>query len=775
MTAAPSFSVASVAPRISSHLVGPPTVRLRDLPFTLAAPDAAIPPTWLATAAYRLRAIDGQRFDGPASVREPFLELIDALHVGPSRFAVTSRLGVRGARDRPVIEADLLVAALGDEAVHGELAAVERHLEERFFGPGRVFAAERLPIDALGLPTTGDGTFIRQSSISVGPDDASGSDEEASLPVRFAYPGPSALPRLLGALLAAGPGTDLFVTVGPTTLREGERAQLERARTAAAGSGDIAQIRDAATAIDAVLSYRTEVSVVQILLVTRAPLAEVTRRLVATALTASFDTQHQHGHRVVASPQRFVGGGFSIEPCRNVEDVLARLHHGLPQIGFPNRDAADLVTATEVGYCLGWAAGEGGAIPGVAESTKEAPPFDPASGWTLGRDPLGHPAGVNDPDRCMHTVFIGGSGSGKTTLFTRGIRDDLDRNHTVVAIDPHGDLLLRALDQVPTDRRDHVYLLDCAAGLGDRLNLLRLSSSAARRRVQAAAVVEGAVTDLNPDFAGPVFHEVISPMLTVLGDRHSTLADVHTYLHDPRAFERDARESGRGEAVALAKEIQGWSASHRGEVATWARAKFHWVDADGVRASVCSPEPTFDLDDALAPGGVLLVHPGDDPAAGALLSSVLLSVLLSSFTERNLQSPPISIYLDEVQRFSGNMVRRAMNEARKRAVGLHLATQNLTNISGEFEAILGNAGHIVLGRAMGPTAAFAEHELGVPAATMGRLPNLRAMCRLSPGGEPCEPFALDIDPPRAATPVDRPRWLDDRIEARWAASRGQLL
>lgn len=744
---------------------------LSSLPFALDTPDAALPPSFVATSAYRLRAIDARRFHGPESVREPFLELVDSLHVGPSRFAVTSRLAVRGDRAEPVIEADLILAALGDEGVGDELTAVDRHLTTRFFGPGRVFAAERLPVERLRLPTSGDGSLIRQSTIAVGHETASLGVEETVLPVRFAWPGPWALPRLLGALTAAGPGTDLFVTVCPTALREGERAQLERARAAAARSDDLTQLRDAATALDAVLSFRTEVSVVQILLVTRSPLPEVTRRLVATALTASFDTQPQHGHRIVAAPQRFVGGGCSIEPCRDVDEMLARLHYGLPMIGFPNRTAADLVTATEIAYCLGWATDEAGALPGVAESSQTAPPFDTTSGWTLGHDPLGHEAGVAVRDRCLHTVFIGGSGSGKTTLFAGAIRDDLARGHTAVVIDPHGDLLARAVADVPPERRDRVYLLDAAAGLGDRLNLLRLSDSPARREVQAAAVVEGSVADLNKDFAGPVFHEVVPPLLGVLGDLGATLTDIQRYLHDPDALERAAHRTGRDDALALAAEMRSWNSGYRGEIATWARSKFHWAQGDGVRTSLCSTEPTFELDDALAPGGLLLVHPGDDPTSGALLSSVLLSVLLASFSDRNLGSPPLSIYLDEVQRFSGNVVRRAMNEARKRAVALHLATQNLTNVSGEFEALLGNAGHLVLGRAVGPTAAFAEHHLGIPAASVSRLPNLRAFCRLSPGGQPAEPFTLEIEAPRGGTALERPDWLDRLIEARWASAR----
>lgn len=745
------------------------------LPFPLDAPDAALPPTRLACLAYRLRALDRRRLDGPASLREPFLELVDGLHIGPARLCVTTRVGVRGTREEPVILSDLIVTALGGDEVGAEIQALDDHLVSRIFGPQRLFTAERVAVQDLDLPVSGDAVFIRQAAISVGEGGDSPLDATsgASLPVRFAYPGAGAPARLLGALEAAGPGTDLFVSVSPTTLRESERQALERARAVASDHTDIARFRDAATAVDAVLSFRTEVSVVQILLVSQRPLAEVTRRLVASALTAGFDTQHQPGHRVVASPQRFVGGGFSIEPCRNPTEVLSRLGAGIPWIGFPERDPSDLVTATEIGYCLGWATSETGAIPGIAESGARAPEFEPTSGWTLGRDPLGSHAGIADGDRCLHLAFIGSTGSGKTTVFEQAIRHDLERGRTVIAIDPHGELLLRALRHVSRDRRDRVFFLDAATGLGDRLNLVRLSGSRARRRGQHAAIVEGAVTDLNKDFAGPVFHEVILPILTVLGDIEGDLRDLPRFFDDPRRLQAAAEEAGCDAAVALAREMRNWSASHRSEVATWARSKFHWVESEGIAATVCAGEPSFELDDALRPGSALLVHPGNDAAAGAVFSSVLLGVLLSGFAERSPGAPPVSVYLDEVQRFSGNMVRRAMNEARKRAVALHVATQNLTNVTEEFEAMLGNAGHLLIGRSIGPTAAFAGHAIGADPGSMATLANLRAMCRLSPRGQPHEAFVLEIDPPVGPPPDERPEWLDRAIEARWqAAERG---
>lgn len=284
----------------------------------------------------------------------------------------------------------------------------------------------------------------------------------------------------------------------------------------------------------------------------------------------------------------------------------------------------------------------------------------------------------------------------------------------------------------------------------------------------AWAVIEGATTDLNVDYAGPIFVDTANVLLRVAARNGKTLSDALGYLSDPDLLAvGDAALVGDDRAVDHAANWARSSDTWKSEVATYVGSKFNWCDTPGVRESVCAPAPTFDLTSALEPGAVLLIHPGEDPQAAATFSSVMLAVLLSHLTERHLDSPPISVYLDEVQRFTGNVVRRAMNETRKRAVALHSATQNLSNVVGQLEAIVGNAGHLVVGRASGATAAFAQNELGVEPGAMSRLPNLRAMARLTVDGVPFgDVRLLTIDPPTGQRRPQLPEWLALQIARR---------
>lgn len=356
------------------------------VPFAVEVPDLLIPPTHLANIGYRLRAVDTGTLTDPRRAREPFLGIIDGLRIDDAQLCATTRLAVRGTAAEPSVQADLVLAALGDESVAVELAALDRHVRHRLLGPSGPFAVERLPVGALGFPRRGHVTLIRQREIEVGDPP----QRSAALPVRFAYPGPDASARLLGALLAAGPGTELFVTVSPTVVREDEWALLHHLHQTAAQANGLDAARIAATAADATISFGTEVSVIQIAVTSLGPVPRVDLRAIANALSAPFDTQVFDGARVVAMPTRFVAGGSSIESARDPSEILHRLGYGLPMIGHPRRAVRDLVTATEVGYTFGWVTDEHGAIPGAAPTTGAAPAVD--AGARIGREPLGRPA-----------------------------------------------------------------------------------------------------------------------------------------------------------------------------------------------------------------------------------------------------------------------------------------------------------------------------------------------------------------------------------------------
>ena len=60
--------------------------------------------------------------------------------------------------------------------------------------------------------------------------------------------------------------------------------------------------------------------------------------------------------------------------------------------------------------------------------------------------------GIKPEDRRRHTYIVGKTGMGKTTLLLNCIVQDIRHGHGVAVIDPHGDLVERALDYVPARR-----------------------------------------------------------------------------------------------------------------------------------------------------------------------------------------------------------------------------------------------------------------------------------------------------------------------------------
>src|ERR1022692_2744419 len=72
------------------------------------------------------------------------------------------------------------------------------------------------------------------------------------------------------------------------------------------------------------------------------------------------------------------------------------------------------------------------------------------------------PFGLLPTDRRQHVYCIGQSGTGKTTLLRNLILQDIERGHGVGVIDPHGDLALEILHQIPPWRTDDVVYFNPA-------------------------------------------------------------------------------------------------------------------------------------------------------------------------------------------------------------------------------------------------------------------------------------------------------------------------
>jgi hypothetical protein len=80
---------------------------------------------------------------------------------------------------------------------------------------------------------------------------------------------------------------------------------------------------------------------------------------------------------------------------------------------------------------------------------------------TLGRDvETDQFIKIGDMERRSGLYILGRPGSGKTTLIKKIIAQDIENDHGVFFLDPHGDAIDDLLQRIPPKRRDDVYVID---------------------------------------------------------------------------------------------------------------------------------------------------------------------------------------------------------------------------------------------------------------------------------------------------------------------------
>ena len=66
--------------------------------------------------------------------------------------------------------------------------------------------------------------------------------------------------------------------------------------------------------------------------------------------------------------------------------------------------------------------------------------------------------GIRKRDRRYHTYIVGKTGTGKSTLLSNMIKQDIENNEGLAVLDPHGDLVEKALGAIPESRlKDLIY------------------------------------------------------------------------------------------------------------------------------------------------------------------------------------------------------------------------------------------------------------------------------------------------------------------------------
>jgi hypothetical protein len=349
--------------------------------------------------------------------------------------------------------------------------------------------------------------------------------------------------------------------------------------------------------------------------------------------------------------------------------------------------------------------------------------------------------------------LIGKTGTGKSTLLANMIRQDIENGEGLAVLDPHGDLVERALAFVPERRRaDLVYFNIPDPNLALTFNPLQ--GVPPSERALAASDLIDVFKKIWADSWGPRLEYILrNALLALLEHPETSLSDVLRLLTD-RAYRRDVtlHLANREVREFWLREFEGYPDRFRAEAIAPIQNKVGAFLSNPTLSRILtgSGEP-LDLRRTMDDGKILLVNLskgkiGQDTAS--LLGSFLVAVLGRTALRRadvpETHRTDFYLYLDEFPTFSTSSLAGMLSELRKYRLNLVLAHQFLSQIDEQVrDAILGNVGTIIAFRVGPGDAENLEGEFApeFTAIDLVNLPNYRVYLKLMVDGVVTKPFS----------------------------------
>ena len=367
--------------------------------------------------------------------------------------------------------------------------------------------------------------------------------------------------------------------------------------------------------------------------------------------------------------------------------------------------------------------------------------------------------GLHPKDRRQHTYAIGKTGAGKSTLLRNLFLQDIHAGRGAGLIDPHGDLAIDLLDEIPPSRvKDVVYFNPSDLEHPISFNLFHATDAASRHRVASGIVM--AFKSIWRESWGPRLEHILFAAVAALLECQNTsllglqriLVDddyrdwVLRQVHDPvvRSFWID--EFGqydprfRREAIAPIQNKVG-----------------QLLMAPPIRNILSQTRNRVDVRYIMDHRKILIANLskgllGEDKAnlLGALLVTQFQQAAMARAAIPEDQRVDFHLTIDEFQSFSTDSFISMLSESRKYHLCLTLAHQYLDQLpDGVADAVFGNVGTLIAFRVGEKDAAILSREFGghYDSALYSSADNHRVCVKLLSGGRYGDPFLGSTLPP----------------------------
>ncbi len=349
-------------------------------------------------------------------------------------------------------------------------------------------------------------------------------------------------------------------------------------------------------------------------------------------------------------------------------------------------------------------------------SARKAPPPSnmPEEGLLLGKALYRNektPVRIKRGDRRRHMYIIGKSGSGKSVYMENMIIQDVKNGEGVCVLDPHGDLVMHVLANIPEERKDDVIIFNPS----DMDRPVGLNMLEAKTEDQKDFVVQEMISIFyklfGAEMIGPIFeHQMRNVMLTLMAD----IKEPGTIAEIPRMFSDDAFAQGWVKKVKdpvvrafWEKEMAKTSDFHKSETLGYLISKVgRFVGNEMMRNIIGQNKSGFDFREIMDKKKILLINLAKG-TTGEVNAKLLGLIIVAKLQMAALGRADISedkrhdfyLYIDEFQNFITDSISTILSEARKYRLNLIMAHQYMGQLSDSTkgdssvrDAVLGNAG-----------------------------------------------------------------------------------
>jgi len=364
------------------------------------------------------------------------------------------------------------------------------------------------------------------------------------------------------------------------------------------------------------------------------------------------------------------------------------------------------------------------------------------------------PFGIRLADRLMHLYVIGQTGTGKSTLLGNMARQDAKAGMGFCLVDPHGDLARQVSRSLSVEHR-YWDIADPQSPYG--YNPLT-PVAASFRPLVASGFIDALKKQWADAWGARMEHLLRYAVLALLEQPEADIRDI-LRLYVDKEFRRAVvtRVSDEQVYTFWTQEFPNMNYQTTVDgVAPIANKLGAFLASPVVRKAICEPQEPLRFRRIMDEGGILIVNLGKG-RLGADMSNVLgglivASIMNAAFTRHDQPEPqrrPYMLYVDEFHSFTTSALAGMMSETRKYGLGLTLAHQHVVQTEREvFEAVLGNAGSLMVFRTGAQDAPTFERQLGIVAVPdLVNLPNYRAFVQLMVDGEPRKVFSATTFPP----------------------------